>query len=311
LQHPESLEFDPIARETSVAVYIDRPENLPTPDRPAYASAGFLPANPFRPPDWRWRGASQPPMKRSRRGCRDDDWVVRCRRFQAKLEKAGGDVHQARLARAHKDVLAAYLLRQGEPRRRWEVEARVLAGQTDEEIGDRVGVDGTVIQAYEAMFFAVRTRLRCCDWVMACVIGPKLWEGFDVGDVETVWKVVAYQCGPVVFDSLIENVREDGRPPADPELAEQLEILVAVTAMPAIPKNAAAILRLDALVREIDRADCARVVAPLTRPLVNSPIDVHFSPETVPLVRAGCAPNDSDGAELAVKGGPIELSGAG
>jgi hypothetical protein len=290
---------------------LDQAENCSLTARKATSGPAAWPNNPLRPPDWRWRRATQPPRKRRRRGPRDDDWVGRCRRFQAKLEKAGGDVHQARWARAHKDVLAAYLLRQGETRRRWEVEARVLAGQTDEEIGDRVGVDGTVIQAYEAMFFAVRTRLKCCDWVMACVIGPKLWEGFDVGDVETVWKVVAYQCGPVVFDALIENVREDGRPSADPELAEQLKLLVRVTALAVTVENAPKIIRLDALMREIDRADCARVVAPLTRPIVNSPIDVHLGPETVPLVRAERAPVDPDGAEPAVEGGPIALSGAG
>jgi hypothetical protein len=289
---------------------LDQTESHPSTARTVTSGAASWPNNPLRPPDWRWQRAGQPPMKRVRRGCQDDDWVARCRRFQAVLEQAGCEVRHPRLVRAHPEILGAVLLRQGERRRRYEAEARLLAGQSNQEIADHLGVDAEVIGAYEALFYSVRDRLTCSDWVAACVLGPGLWEGFDVGDVERLWKVIAYQYGPLIFDALIENVREDGRPPADPELAEQLELLVTLTAMPAIPKNATAVLRLDALVREVDRAEADRSVATLTRRIIVPRIEVQFGPQTIPLMHAECSPNDPDGTELAVKGGPSELSDA-
>ena len=77
------------------------------------------------------RGARRPPMRRrlGRPGPR----------FRADLGRAGGDDLHPRLARAHPEVLAA-CPSGTTPLRRWEVEARLLAGQADGEIADRVGV---------------------------------------------------------------------------------------------------------------------------------------------------------------------------
>ena len=173
-----------------------------------------------------------------------------------------------RLVRAHPEIIGAFLVRQGEPRRKLELEARLLAGQGDGEIADRVGVDGAVIEAYAALFFDVRFAWRAPTGSSACVIGGRLYEGFNVQDIETVWKIVGFQCGPMVLDALIEDAREDGRPPADPVMAEQLKLLIMATAMPVTLENAPGIFRLNALAREIERAEAARSVSAVSGPII-------------------------------------------
>src|SRR4051812_9406524 len=122
------------------------------------ARTDLLPGSPCRPLDWRWQRAGQlrPPRARLRRW--DDDWVSRARRFRADRDKAGGDLRLPRLARAHPEALGAYLLHHGPARRRWEIQSRLLAGQVDAEIAGRVGVGAEVVEAYEALYYAVRSR---------------------------------------------------------------------------------------------------------------------------------------------------------
>jgi hypothetical protein len=269
------------------------------------------PGCPFQPPDWRWQRAGQLLDERSRRRRRDDDWVARGLKFQAALKKNGGDVQQPRLVRIHPEVLGAYLLHHGEARRRWEVEARLLAGQSDEEIAGRLGVSAEVIGAYEALFYAIRDRLRSSGWVAANVFGVRLYEGFDSSDVELLWKILAYRGGPMTLDALINNDQEKRAPAKNPEVSRPLDMLIEVMTTAVIPENALEFLRLDALVREIDRDEAARSVAAVTGSIVIQSIDVHFGPETLPLVRALYVPDDPDDVDQALEGRRIELSHAG
>jgi hypothetical protein len=273
-------------------------------------STVFLATNPFRPPDWRWHRAGQFIEARARRRREDDDWVVRARRFRADLARAGGDIGRPRLARTHPELLAACRLWLGEPRRRWEVEARLLAGHDDATIADRVGVNPGVIEAFEALFFSVRARLGCSDWISAYAIGARMYEDLDVDDVETLFKAFAFHGGPLVLDALIDNTYIEGQPTANSDLAEQFRLLITLVRSPVTSGNAAAILRLEAWIRQFENVEAARSVAALNTPIVISPIDVHFGPKTVPLVRAECAPDHPDGKLGTLEDGPIELSDA-
>jgi hypothetical protein len=285
-------------------------KDKPSMARLTVASTAFLATNPFRPPDWRWHRGGQLLETRARRRRLDDDWVVRARTFRAALAKASGNINLPRLARAHPEILGAYLVRQGDSLRRWEVEARLLADQSDRDITDRVGVSAGIIGAYDALFYDVRTWLSRSDWIAAGVLGPRLYTGFEVDDIEFVWKVLGYQHGPLVLDVLIDHVKAGGQSTANPELAEQLDLLIKVTATPVTLENAMKFLRLDARIRALDCAEAAQSVAAVTRPIVIPRIDVQRGPETLPLMDTGSAPDDPDEAKPAVEG-PIELSDAG
>jgi hypothetical protein len=286
-------------------------KDKPSMTRFTVASTAFLATNPFRPPDWRWHRGGQLLETRARRRRLDDDWVVRARTFRAALAKASGNIDLPRLARAHPEILGAYLVRHGEPRRRWETEARILADQCDRDIADRVGVSAGIIGAYDALFYDVLTWLSRSDSIAAGVLGPRLYTGFEVDDIEFVWKVLGYQHGPLALDALIDHVKAGGQSTASPELAEQLDLLIKVTATPVTLENAMRFLRLDARIRALDRAEADQSVAGVTRPIVIRPFDVQIGPEILAMMRAGSAPDDPDEAKLTADGGPIVLSDAG
>ncbi len=60
----------------------------------------------------------------------------------------------------------------------WEVRARILAGQPDEEIARRCGITAESVHWFEALHFNVRDRLEASDWITARVIGAGPWRGF-------------------------------------------------------------------------------------------------------------------------------------
>ena len=129
----------------------DRAQSPSPSDLAADVGTDLLASSPFRPPDWRWRRAILPPWPRARGPRKDDGWIARARRFLAALDRSGGDTGHPRLARLDPEVLGAFLLARSSARRRWELEARILAGQGDDEIAGRLGVGEGAVAAYEAL----------------------------------------------------------------------------------------------------------------------------------------------------------------
>ena len=80
---------------------------------------------------------------------------------------------------------------------------------------------------------------------------------------------------------------------------------------PVTQQNALEFLRLDDLMREIERAEAARSLAAVTRSIVRPRVDVHLGPETVSLVPRVCAPGDLPGNDPAAEGMPEGLSNVG
>jgi hypothetical protein len=239
----------------------------------------FRPDCPSRPLDWRWRRAGLLLDPRARRLRRDDSWVARARRFRKALDRVGGDVSDLHVARLDQPVLGASLLAIGDRARRWELEARLLARQADAEIADQFGVDPEVVAAYEALFYCVRDRIDCVDWVTFEAIGPRIYAGFDPSDVEVAWKALAYHLGPVVLDALLDP--DLAR--TDPGLAEQLDLLVRLMATPVTSGNAMKYLKLYELNRRIERSEADRMVDPAFGSVVVAPDSLVFGPMTVPI----------------------------
>jgi hypothetical protein len=80
-----------------------------------------------------------------------------------------------------------------------EVEARILARQSDAEVADACGLDRATVTAYEMAFFCVRDRLAARDWITAQAIGLE----FPPADVGRVWKYFAYYGGPLTLEVFI------------------------------------------------------------------------------------------------------------
>lgn len=87
---------------------------------------------------------------------------------------------------------------------RWLLEARILAGQSDDEIAGKLGVDRRTVAAYEALFFNVRDRLDNPDYIMGAAIGT-ISATISHGNMEPLWKLYAYFGGPVMLEHLAYN----------------------------------------------------------------------------------------------------------
>ncbi len=226
------------------------------------------PRNPFRRPDWRWGRATL--LGESTRAGRDDDaWVRRARRLQKALARFAGVPDHPRVVRADPAALGAYRTHLGDARRRWEVEARSLAGQDDAAIAARIGVLPEVIEAYEAMFYNVRSRLGCSDWVTAFLFGPRVYEGLAPGDIEPIWKVFAYQLGPLVLDVLVDLPQDFAVGESTSDRSERttsgtvhwLGMAVAAMTLRVDVGSAPKVIQLSALIEEFESVAKSRVAS--------------------------------------------------
>jgi hypothetical protein len=87
--------------------------------------------------------------------------------------------------------------------RRWELEARILTGQSDEDIAARLGLPPEVVGMYEALFFSVRHCLDAYLYIAEQVIGPGRWQGFRNEEVGSLWAACGYFGGVAVLDALV------------------------------------------------------------------------------------------------------------
>jgi hypothetical protein len=234
------------------------------------------PASPYCPVDWRWRraeGVRQGLLTTP--GRRADSWIRRAIRFQDEHADKG-DSSCPRLARLDPAVYGAFHVRSSvESRKRRELEARVLAGQSTCEIAARLDLTADVVEAYERLYFDVRDRLGAASYIMAVVIGHTLHDGFAVGDIDTVLKVYAYGYGPNVLDVLIEELEVGGRTSTagamNSNLARSVRMAITARSIPVNDQTAPVLVRLNARFLEIER-EAAHDVA------LNSPVRATVEP---------------------------------
>ncbi len=249
----------------------------------------YHPGNPVRPPDWRWMWTAALLRASVPVGRREDGWVRRARRLLLVLGRFGGDPGYSGVVKSDPACLAAYRLHQWDARRRWELEARLLAGQDDATIAARLAVPGDVVAAYEALFYDVRHRLGGLDWVGAVVFGDRLYDGMIVEDVEGLAKLVGYSLGPRALEAFLDpsrlspGVASPERDPAGMPLpADRFAALIAVATLRVDESSAPLILRLSARLQELDRAATAGSVAAICRPLTFVP---QAGPDPAPAIR--------------------------
>jgi hypothetical protein len=77
----------------------------------------------------------------------------------------------------------------------WIIEAAVLARRTQDEIAEYIGLDVRTVEAYEALFYDVRTKLDKEGYILGCLLGPIVTKGFVGNDPDGFWKIIAYYGG--------------------------------------------------------------------------------------------------------------------
>lgn len=171
---------------------------------PCYAKRELF--NHFRAADWRWRRAQRIVAERLHASRRTDDpQTLAAARYCQVLH--GGRGHGSLRMAA---MTAAHRLADSDSPSKWEIQARILAGQQDDYIAAKCQVPADVVYWFEAMFFDVRQHLTASDWVVARVIGSGLWVGFSSEEMGRIWMAFGYFAGADVLDAVLADAL--GRP---------------------------------------------------------------------------------------------------
>jgi hypothetical protein len=159
---------------------------------------------PHRPVDWRWQIACRFAIKGFNLRFQDWHlyWAVRFRwallQWEDELFGKNSRDNAAAALNAAYEVYHA-----GSGPARWELEARILANEPAESIGQRFNLSTEAVDWYEALFFNVRDCLKATGYVTHTVIrSHDPWQGLP-SDLGRLWKVIGYYRGPEALDEMI------------------------------------------------------------------------------------------------------------
>lgn len=93
-------------------------------------------------------------------------------------------------------------------RQRWELDARILAHEPFGRIAEQMGLEESAVRVYERVFFHVRPKLTCRDYILRVAVGWK--EPWQPRRVRALWCYFAFLGGPDVLDVLLEDFQARG-----------------------------------------------------------------------------------------------------
>ena len=181
--------------------------------------------NPQREPTWRHDRTRKlvdhrpRPLPCSKRD--DDVWIKkfyrylikynRCSRGQVDLDKTAD--RRQRLFCDYPALHNAYLIYNSDisgkaevyGHQRYAIEARLLAGQDNQEIAKQCCILPGAIEYYERLFFNVRDRLSARDYIIGQIITPINGVGLQEFTLELSAKFFGYFGGPVVLDFVLNQ----------------------------------------------------------------------------------------------------------
>lgn len=181
--------------------------------------------NPKRAPHWRWLRATQIDgggfrASRALDGPEGYKWIRRALRMKRRYEAAGGRQTALYALMLHdRDLFWAYTIwLEDKSPTRWMIEARVVAGESDEEIADKLGTSPGVISAYVNVFFDIREKIDNMDYMVGTVMGDAVTRGLQERHYDLLWKMLGYNGGPHVLDATLRK----STPIQKPENSDQV-----------------------------------------------------------------------------------------
>lgn len=175
--------------------------------------------SPRRAPHWRWLRAVEIDGGgfRASRNIDGPDgfiWIRRALKLKRHFERANNRP-QAVYALLYRDrdlFWAHAIWSEDKSPTRWAIEARILAGQTDEEIAQKAGTEPGVITAYANTFFDVRDKLDRMDYVQNVIMADAVTRGLQERHYDLLWKLLGFRGGPHVIDAVINKFPNVNRP---------------------------------------------------------------------------------------------------
>lgn len=175
--------------------------------------------NPLRPPNWRWLRAVQidsggRKASRALDGADGFVWIRRALRLKRHFEQANNDptATYGAMLRDAAMFWAHSLWAADKQPTRWAIEARILAGESDQEIASKLGTEVETIEAYANTFFDVRDKLVNTDYIVNVVMADAVTRGLQERHYDLLWKLLGFRGGQYVLDAAINRCLEIPKP---------------------------------------------------------------------------------------------------
>lgn len=166
---------------------------------------------PNRPPNWRWERARW--LNESGKYARkklEDPYVLAAKRFQSRWNKCRNDAERMTLERQFPGIYWAYhIYKDVNNVTRYQIEARLLAGEKPERIAQRCFITSPdIVRWYERLFFNVSDAMDSLDYLCGVVVGRAIYHGVTDRDFDILWKLyaIASRGQPGVLDDLLTTV---------------------------------------------------------------------------------------------------------
>lgn len=199
-------------------------------------SNSYRDSDNLRLPDWRHREAVryvQSPGQRGKFPC--DEFIGLAKRFYLNLDTVSTTADRDRLYRKMPAMSSAHTVwESGAGGIRDLVETRVLASYPPELIAEFNGISSACVHIFERVFFDVRGRRSCPDFILQHAIGA---PGGTTDHSSQYWraiKMLSWLGGPFVADELLCHGRSIGMAESPERVAKNLtdrsQDIVATTA---------------------------------------------------------------------------------
>ncbi|QDV37429.1 hypothetical protein [Tautonia plasticadhaerens] len=286
-------------------------------DEPIDPLLDLHPDSPWRRPDWRWLRAGQLQHEGRRPSRSDDAWTRRSLRYRRAVDRHGNPTGRSP-GRIDPTIHEARCIQAGLARTRsWELEARLLTGQSPATIAPAFGASPATVEAYAALFFDVADLLDAPD-AIALIVLPGLHLDRRIQDPGLLARAYGYFGGPLLLEqvlAVLDRIGDPGAGPgADPPppdgLENLVELAIAARSLPDDPATALALLRLGKAFAEVERRMAWGAASPLLQPLTVSPGFLLRSTAPASLAPATSSPISTDPrGDGQLDGGPTSPDG--
>lgn len=216
-----------------------------------------------RRPSWRWDRANeliQEGMYLSRR--RDDEPTRIAVSFLRELGKCLTESRLKRVTERYRYLARAHEIWQTAGAVRLQIECRVLARQTNTEIGLAMNLPPETVQAYEDLFFNVRDKINASSYITFEVVGV---DPTRPPTPVQLMKLCCYHHGPFMVEPWLDYL---SNPDAERDVtteagrtAASIELLITVHHLPSDPPTIFSILKRYPFILEMGSKSDASVTA--------------------------------------------------
>ena len=172
-----------------------------------------------RAPSWRWLRAMEIDgggfkATKALDGSDGFRWIRRALRFKRRFDAAGNQTPAIyAVVLTDRPLFWAHSIWADEKSPvRWAIEARILAGESNDEIAGKLGTKADVIDVYANTFFDVRSKLQNMDYVLTVVLADAVTRGLQERHYDLLWKMLGYCGGAHVLDATISRFTKMVKP---------------------------------------------------------------------------------------------------